>query len=190
MTVVRLTREDFVNDRQGRTFSDVLAEAAHPFDVLLQFFSDESRQRRMEESEIHHDRPALAGVIRELEALPEIDAFLSEIHLQRSKRLRQATGVLVRMIMERRGWKKTGKKGSLGVRAKSSRSRPSHNTGGLAFWFIRAERYQREAGMPFRGVRERSRDLRTDEPQAKRARVRSTSGENARRQSSAGAGQP
>jgi len=170
MPASRITREDFLKDRQGRTFTDVLGDPAAPFDVLLRFFSDEARQRRMEESEIHHDRPALAGVIRELEAQPEIDAFLSEIHLQESKRFRQATGVLVRMIMERRGWKKTGRKGSLGVRASSDSTRPSHNTGGLAFWFIRAERYELKEGMPFRTVRERRRHYPTDKGRTARSR--------------------
>lgn len=65
-----------------------------PFDALLKFFSDEGRQQRMEDSEIHHDRPALAGVIRDLEAQPEIDAFLSAVPLQRSKRQRQASSIL------------------------------------------------------------------------------------------------
>jgi hypothetical protein len=157
MPTSRITREDFLRDRQGRTFTDVLSAPGAPIDALLLFFSDEARQQRMEDSEIHHDRPALAGVIRELESQPQIDAFLSEIHRQESKRFRQATGVVVRMIMERRGWKKTGKKGSLGVRAKSDRAHPSHNTGGLAFWFIRAERYEKKDGMPFRSVRERRR---------------------------------
>lgn len=175
MPLVRISRNDFLNDRQGRTFTDVVNDPEQPFEALLQFFNDEGRQRRMEESEIHHDRPALAGVIRELEAQPEIDDFLSEVHLQRSKRLRQATGVLVRMIMERRGWKKTGKKGSLGVRAKSQRNRPRHNTGGLAFWFIRAERYERRTGMPFKTVRERSRQLRGTEPRVIRSRTRQDS---------------
>lgn len=155
MDVVRISCEDFLRDRQGRTFTDVLNAPSAPFDALVTFFSDEARQQRMEDSEIHHDRPALAGVIRELEAQPEIDAFLSDIHPQESKRFRQATGVLVRMIMESRGWKKTGRKGSLGVRASSDRAHPSHNTGGLAFWFIRAERYEKKDGMPFQTVRER-----------------------------------
>lgn len=171
MTAVRITRDDFLGDRQGRTFADVLNDATAPFDALLQFFNDEARQRRMEESEIHHDRPALAGVIRELESQPEIDAYLAEIHRQQSKRLRQATGVLVRMIMERRGWKKTGRKGSLGVRAKSSQKRPSHNTGGLAFWFIRAERFEREAGMPFRTVRQRRQKYPAEKRQTAQARA-------------------
>jgi hypothetical protein len=110
-------------------------------------------------------------VIRELESQPEIDAFLAEIHRQQSKRLRQATGVVVRMIMERRGWKKTGKKGSLGVRAKSSQKHPSHNTGGLAFWFIRAERFERESGMPFRTVRQRRQKYPAQKRQASQSRA-------------------
>ena len=31
-----------------------------------------------------------------------------------------------------------------------------HNTGGLAFWFLRAERYERVDGMPYRSVRGRA----------------------------------
>ena len=164
--MVRLTRKTFVEDRQGRTFSDVLDDPEQPFDDVLAFFTDGERQRRMEEAEIHHDRPALAGVIRELEAQPSIDRFLATKHPRVTKRLRQAVGVVVRIIMEQRGWQKTGKKGSLGVRAavtKGTRTPGSyHNTGGLAFWFLRAERYELVDGMPFRSVRERS--ARTNRP--------------------------
>ena len=157
---VRLTRKAFIEDRQGRTFSDVLDDSEQPFDDVLTFFSDRERQRRMEEAEIHHDRPALSGVIRELEAQPSIDRFLGTEDPRRTKRLRQAVGVVVRIIMEQRGWAKTGKKGSLGVRAPVARGTRTpgayHNTGGLAFWFLRAERYELAEGMPFRSVRERS----------------------------------
>jgi hypothetical protein len=73
--------------------------------------------------------------------------------------MRQAIGVLVRILMEQQGWKKTGKKGSLGVRAESSTSAPAHNTGGLAFWFLRAERYVLETGMPFQTAASRHRTL-------------------------------
>ena len=83
-----------------------------PFDEILEFFNDPDRQRRMEESELHHDRPPLAGVVRKLESLPEIDRFLATQHPRRAKRLRQAVGVVVRILMERRGWQTTGKKGS------------------------------------------------------------------------------
>ncbi len=179
MPKITLSRDDLLQDRQGRTFADVLNDPEQPFDAVLEFFNDEARQRRMEESEIHHDRAPLAGVVRELESLPAVDAFLSSQHPRRTKRLRQAVGVVSRMIMERLGWKKTGKKGSLGVRAKIAPRTETpgayHNTGGLAFWFLRAERYERVEGTPFLLVRDRARKLETarseNSPAAKRGKV-------------------
>ena len=164
MAKARVTRDDFLEDRQGKTFADVVHDPEHPFDEVLEFFDDANRQRRMEESELHHDRPPLAGVVRELESQPAIDRFLSGAHARRNTRFRQAIGVLVRMIMERRGWQKTGRKGSLGVRAAGAARTPAHNTGGLAFWFIRAERYERSEGMPFRSVRQRCEELESPAP--------------------------
>lgn len=155
----KVTREQFLADRHGKTFADVLQDANAPFDEVVAFFHDAARQQRMEDAEIHHDRPPLAGVVRELEALPSARAFFSSLDRRRSSRLRQAIGVLVRMIMERRGWQTTGKKGSLGVRGKLDARTSYHNTGGLALWFIRAERYRREAGMPYRSVRELCAEL-------------------------------
>ncbi|MFN3194120.1 MAG: hypothetical protein ACE361_26665 [Aureliella sp.] len=155
MPRARVTRNTFLQDPQGMRFADVLNDPEQPFDAVLEFFNDGDRQRRMEESELHHDRSPLAGVVRELESQPAIDGFLSEVHARRSMRLRQAIGVLVRIIMEQRGWQKTGRKGSLGVRASEDTIAPAHNKGGLAFWFIRAERYERAEGMPFRSVKER-----------------------------------
>jgi hypothetical protein len=158
-----VTRREFLADRQGRTFADVLNDPEQPFAEVLDFFNDEARQRRMEESEIHHDRPPLAGVVRELESLPAFHDFLCSMPAHRSKRLRQAVGVVVRMIMERRGWKKTGKKGSLGVRkvapAEAVES-PCHNSGGLSLWFLRAECYTPLAGDKFPSVRERALELK------------------------------
>lgn len=159
MQIVKITRDKFLQDLQGRTFSDVLKDTEQPFNAVLEFFNDNNRQRRMEESEIHHDRPPLAGVVRELESYPAIDRILADIQTQRSKRLRQAIGVVVRMIMEERGWRKTGRKGSLGVRPGGSQWKSNHNNGGLSFWFIRAERYVLAKGMPFKTVRERNQYL-------------------------------
>jgi hypothetical protein len=168
MPKVRVTRKDFLEDRQGRTFADVVNDQEQPFDVVLEFFSDANRQLRMEESELHHDRSPLAGVVRELELHPAIDAFLADVHARRSTRLRQAIGVLVRIIMERRNWRKMGRKGSLGVRAAGVARTPAHNTGGLAFWFIRAERYERSEGMPFRTVKERCQELESAPRQSRK----------------------
>jgi hypothetical protein len=168
MPKARVTRSDFLEDRQGKTFADVVNDPEQPFDFLLEFFDSADRQRRMEESEIHHDRPALAGVVRELETQPVIDRFLARAQIRRNTRFRQAIGVLVRIIMERRGWRKTGRKGSLGVRAARAARTPAHNTGGLAFWFIRGERYELNEGMPFRSVRERCLDYQAKTPKRSR----------------------
>ena len=159
-----ITRDIFMADRQGRTFSDVVTGSERSFAAALEFFNDSDRQRRMEESEIHHDRAPMAGVVRELESLPTINRFLSRIHPRRSQRFRQAIGVLIRMIMEQRGWQKTGKKGSLGVRNTAAAGRPRHNTGGLAFWFLRAERYTNKKLKPFSSARKRCRELEAANP--------------------------
>jgi hypothetical protein len=176
MPRVTITRQDFRDDRQGRTFADVLNDPQQPLDAVLAFFNHEQRQQRMEESEIHHDRPPLAGVVRELEAEPAIDDFLSSRQPHRTKRLRQAIGVVVRMLMERRGWKKTGKKGSLGVRSKAAAdaatTRPPHNTGGLAFWFLRAERYAHPDRPAYPSVRSRARRVQSAAARPAAARKR------------------
>lgn len=158
-SVAVVTRDQFLSDRHGKTFADVVDDPGTPFAAVLKFFNDAARQQRMEDSEIHHDRAPLAGVVRELEAEPAIRQFFSVLHRRRSARLRQAIGVLVRMIMEGRGWQTTGKKGSLGVRGSLNSPTPYHNSGGLSLWFIRAERYHRRAGMPFSSVRERCEAL-------------------------------
>lgn len=165
MPRVTICRQDLLEDRHGRTFADVVNDPQQPFDLVLDFFNDADRQRRMQESEIHHDRAPLAGVVRELEAQPRIDEFLATQDPLRSKRLRQLVGVVVRIVMERLGWRKTGKKGSLGVRAAGARRggsrRAGHNTGGLALWFLRAERYVLPGGTHYPSVKERGRKLRT-----------------------------
>lgn len=172
MPSANISRTDFLDDRQGRTFSDIVNDPDCPFEEVLEFFRDKNRQRRMEESELHHDRAPLAGVVRELESHPAVNRFLAGVHTQRTNRFRQAVGVLVRMIMHHRGWRKTGRKGSLGVRATAAAGTPAHNTGGLAFWFLRAERYEREDGMPFLTVRERCQELDSAEQRKAPAKER------------------
>ena len=165
MEPVIITREIFLGSFQGRTFADIANDPKQQFDAILEFFNDDNRQRRMEESEIHHDRPPLAGVVRELESYPVIYRSLSDTNNQKSTRLRQAIGVVVRMIMESRGWQKTGRKGSLGVRANNNSLDLNYNSGGLAFWFVRAERYMLAQGMPFKSVRERHQNLESALPE-------------------------
>jgi len=138
-----ITLIDFKSDTQGKTFSDVISDKRVNFQDVIDFFNDKRRLERMEDSEIHHERPALAGVIKEFEK--RFNVFLSSQPIQSTFRFRQAVGVLVRLHMESRGWKKTGIKGSLGTKGnkKTNSIRPgiSINKHGLAKWFTKSERY-------------------------------------------------
>jgi hypothetical protein len=110
-----ITRHNSLQDRQGRTIADVLNQPEQPFDTVLDFSICEGRERRMQESEIRHDRAPLAEVVREPESQSPIDDALSSNHPQSTKRLRQAMGVVARLGMEHHGWKETGKTSSLWV---------------------------------------------------------------------------
>jgi hypothetical protein len=99
---------------------------------------------------------------------------LAGAEVRRNARFRQAIGVLVRMIMERRGWRKTGRKGSLGVRASAAAQAPAYNSGGLAFWFCRAERYEPASGAPFPTVGQRRREMEPENERTASARKRPT----------------
>lgn len=139
---------EFTQDHQGRRFSDVMNDERIDFNEVLVFFDAPERQQRMIDSELQHDRPALAGVVRELEAIPAVQTFLANYDGHTTTRFRQAVGVVVRIVMEQHGWRTTGRKGSLGTRqAVSPRTTTPgayRNSGGLATWFTRAERYSRD----------------------------------------------
>lgn len=154
--------DKFARDAQGRRYADVLK--LDLFQSILTFFEEPDRQRRMVESELHHERPALAGVIREFENQEGVDDFFGKNPGHVTTRFRQAIGVVVRIIMESNGWKTTRRKGSLGVRTKAKMidGTPlgaTANTGGLSVWFTRAERYEPTTKMPFRSLEERVNDI-------------------------------
>ena len=104
MSLAHIARQDFLRDRQGRMLSDVLDDPELPFDTVLEFFNRGDRQHRMEESEATFHKAPLAAVVRDLESLPAMQAFLSASDPQRKKRFERSITILVRMVMERLGW--------------------------------------------------------------------------------------
>ena len=117
--------DEFRQDRQGRRYADVLKMPG--FDHVLSFFDDRDRQRRMIESEKHHLRPALAGVVREFEQEEKIKKLYEGLSAKEAIRFRQAVGVIVRIVMAKHEWNPTQvQRGSLK---------------GLSEWFQRTERY-------------------------------------------------
>lgn len=150
-----ITSEKFLQDSQGRTFRDVVDTYGEDFNLLLGFFSDEARQIRMEDAERHHDRPALAGVVRELENDTRFSLIRGQWNSSNARRLRQAIGVIVRIIMEERGWRKAGRRGALGQKLKKDQREGTvmnHNTSGLSWWFCRVERFEKTGEEPFTKV--------------------------------------
>lgn len=136
----------FLQDSQGCRFAGVLRDTRINFNAVVDFFEDPARQRRMVESELHHGQPALSGVIKELEAQPDAEAFLKNHDADTTTCFRQAVGVIVKIVMKNHCWKTSGRKGSLGTRAKvpARTTTPGayHNKVGLSVWFTRAERYE------------------------------------------------
>jgi len=141
-----VTLKDFKEDDHGRKYADVLADHRVQFQVVIDYFNRKDIGRRMVESEKWHDRPPLAGVVKEFEDLNSIQEFLPEYDAHTTVRFRQAIGVLISMHMEALGYRKTGKKGSLGTRVGTTTGSTTpgayQNTSGLSKWFTKCERYE------------------------------------------------
>lgn len=144
--------QDFATHSTGRRFTDVPRDPRTPFQIVLDFFNRADIRRRMRESELHHESPAFAGVVKEFERLPEIDDFLGKNDAHTTQRFRQAVGVVILMAMEEEGWRKTGRKGSLGRRAKVTPGTTTPgvyiNRTGISRWFTQTERYEPRGGWP------------------------------------------
>jgi hypothetical protein len=150
ITPVTITRADFARHRQGRRFPDVESDARFDFGRWVEFFNDPARQQRLCDAEIDHLRPALAGVIRELENHPDFHPFLSGHDRDTTKRARQAIGVLTGVVMEKLGWSKAGRKGALGHRVAAAGEGGYRNRrGSLSRWLTRAEHYLPPGGLPY-----------------------------------------
>ena len=141
-----VTRAEFLADPQGRRFADVVdRDRRVDFDAWLAFFNDPVRQQRMQDAESAHGRPALAGVVKELEEHSAFKSYLADNDAHTTWRGRQAIGVLVCVVMQKLGWRKTGVKGSLGSRkaTKPHTTTPGayQNKSGISKWFTKAEHY-------------------------------------------------
>ena len=130
LQTVILTKAGFMADAHARRYADVVNDGRINFDKWLEFFSHPLRQLRMLDAERHHDRPALGGVVRELESHADF-SLLPQQSRDKTRRHRQAIGVIVKLVMVGHGWRTTGSKGFLG----------GGRSGGLSQVFGKAERY-------------------------------------------------
>ena len=139
-----ITMKDFLSDSQGRRFADVAADPHVQWTKWIAWLNDRGRQDRLEMAEVHFDMPALAGILKELEAEPFVRDYFGRRSATTTLRTKQALGVLVKLHMEARGWSTTGTKGPLGRRDPGYRDRGEHN-GPRSFsrYMQSAERYRR-----------------------------------------------
>jgi hypothetical protein len=104
--------QQFLADEQGKTYTDVVKDKRFDLDLIFRFLSDPKRVNRMLMAQEHFLLPPLGGVAVEMETHYAFQTLM-EAPKQTTRRLRQAIGVAVRIIMEQNGWKKTGIKGSM-----------------------------------------------------------------------------
>lgn len=143
---MNITVVDFTSHSTGRRFTDVVNDPRVPFQDILDFFNRKEVRIRMKDSELHHDRAAFAGVVKEFERLAAVDRLLRKEDAHTTQRARQAVGVVVLMAMQDEGWDRTGRKGALGRRAKVQRGTTTPgvyiNRTGVSRWFTQTERYE------------------------------------------------
>jgi len=75
----RLSRDDFVDDRHAARYTREFEVHAAAMQRLLELLNEPDSERRLEEAELRHGMPALAGIIDEIES----DAAIEDI--QRSE---------------------------------------------------------------------------------------------------------
>jgi len=160
-----ITVNSFLSDPRGAKFRQVVGDPRiNNFQQWLDFFNDPEIQRRMMDAEIHYGRPALAGVICEMEQdrSSPFKSFLASYDGHSTAAAHRAIGVIVLMAMERNGWRKSGKsRGSLGQRISTTPGTTGpgayRNASGLSLWFVSAQHYEPANGLPYKSVSELTR---------------------------------
>lgn len=140
------TRQAFPADAQGCRFKNEVDAWPVDFSAILAMLDEPNARSRLVASSIA-GRPALAGVIAEIEERADVDAYFRSTEPHDTRRFRQAVGVAIRLAMEDLGWRPTGRKGSLGRRVRTpagtiAAGAHDHHPPEAAMWFAKAEIYE------------------------------------------------
>lgn len=126
----RLSQDDFVDDRHAARYTREFEVHPEAMRRLIELLNEPDSERRLEEAELRHGMPALAGVVDEVEGDAAIESVLRSG--SDGYRFRQTVGVAVKLKMARLGWRTTGRKGTV------RRAR----------YFTKAEHYEAERALP------------------------------------------
>jgi hypothetical protein len=140
------TLPEFLADFQGSRFRNEYGTWPVDFEALLRQFDEPAWIEKMVAAS-RLKRPALAGVVANIEGRADVDAFMKSKDAHETRRFRQAVGVGIRIAMERLGWQTSGKKGSLGRRVPVPVRTTTPGASGNdppepSVWFSKAEIYR------------------------------------------------
>ncbi|MBK6969655.1 MAG: hypothetical protein IPH81_07150 [Candidatus Microthrix sp.] len=101
---------DFYADPHAAKYQGELEAHPDAFQNLFELLNLPANEQRLTDAEMHN-LPALAGVVRFIEADPAIERIL--ISGPPGFRFRQSVGVAVKLKMAKLGWRSTGRKGAV-----------------------------------------------------------------------------
>lgn len=104
----KISADDFYRDPNDAKRRDQLEAHPDAFDRLFALLNDPANEQRLVDAEMH-GWPALAGVVR----LVEDDPVIARVLETGGKRFHQTVGVAVKLKMEKLGWQKAGRKGTV-----------------------------------------------------------------------------
>lgn len=107
-TLRELSTKDFDHDLHAAKYRGDIDAHSEAFNRLFALLNDYDNEHRLASAEIH-GFPALAGVVRLIEADPAIARALEND--QDGQRFCQAVGVAIRLKMEKIGWAAVGMNG-------------------------------------------------------------------------------
>ena len=101
---------DFYADPHAAKYQRELQKHPDAYRKLFELLNSPANEQRLVDAEMHN-LPALAGVVRFIEADPTIERILVSGPL--GFRFRQSVGVAVKLKMAKLGWRSTGRKGTV-----------------------------------------------------------------------------
>lgn len=122
-----LSTKSFEVAPHGRRFLPVVNNPKVPVRQVMYLLNDPQNLDGMAFVTENIEYPALGAIVKKLEQIPEVDKYFRSTPSRDTLKFRQCVGMAVRLAMEEKGFRTTGKKGSIGS---------------ISEWFTRAEIFE------------------------------------------------
>ena len=122
-----ISRKSFQDGPHGRRFLPVLDNPKVPAKQVVDLLNEPRILEGMAFVTKSIEYPALGAIVKELERVTEIAKYFAATPSRETLRFRQFVGMAVRLAMEGKGFRTTGRKGYIGT---------------ISGWFTRAEIFE------------------------------------------------